>query len=1546
MHGLAIIDLPIQRPHSRLMPFANRTFRLFISSTFSDFIDEREALQRRVFPQLEAYCQERGATFQAVDLRWGITEDAQRQHDTMRMCLEEVRRCQQLSPRPNFVVLLGDRYGWEPPPARIPAQHWRELLTAAAAGDRRLITASYRGPDRNAIPPVWHLKDRKGSNLQAVQHENALRDALRRAAEAAGLSGVDRVPYFASATHQEIVLGALDSNYSQDAADHVHVYVRHIVGLPQDESARHFLDWDDQTQQPVAGAHARLCALKTELRERMPGNFHVVHAHWAQDRTDSTHVDAFCAKFLRDQQALIDSELARMEQAQAETARSGQLHDAFARERARDFTGRKTLLRRIGRYLERSGKVAPLVIHGAGGMGKSALMARACAQTRDAADATAIICARFIGGVPGSDSLYELLGGLAAEITQARGLPSPPPPADIAAAREAFQETLAASSADRPLVLFLDAVDQLDRADGAWQLDWLPRKLCPHTRVVVSTREGPALEAARWRYPRSLLEIPRMALREGCQLLAAWLARPQEAHYNAGIAPAASRRLTARQRIMVLDAFAITGKPLWLRLAYEEARTWASWHEPRSLPTSVEGMVQDLIGRRLLESEKHPAVFTARALAFLTAGRFGLSDAELGHALASDSMVRQEFAAQTEKTGQHWDAVDSLPPIFWSRLYFDLQPYLTQVRIDGSLLYRWFHREFAEEVGRICIASQAQRDDVHCLLAEIFAARAPLGAALYRHTQTAANTHVGAMRRIMEQPWQLAAAGHAQALKALLTNFDFCMAKCAANRGDDLITDYGTLLRLAGETECTRDWHSLMASHGYLLRRGTAEWPAHKILLQVALEHAHESAATIAAHAWLRQGLCDWPRLQRANVSRNLRDIGCLAVFEGHGAYIDGALPLESQKLLTWSRDATLRTWDIETGTPLDTFLGHSKAIDGAMQLPSGDILSWSRDRTLAIWSAGTGTRLQTLRGHRGSVAGALLLEPDRLLSWSDDGTLRIWDLRRGVTLDILRGHTRAVTGVRRLPDGRLLSWSAKDRTVRIWDPAGGWTSRVLAGHRGAVGGALWMASGHVLSWSGGFPDRSRARGDRTIRKWDSASAEPVWTVTAHTQDIIDLTRLSDGSFLSWSRDGTLARWSPAEGHLLRRYEGHEGWVMGAIEVNPSSLVTWSQDQTIRIWNLDDGTHKLIDEVARPIWSGCRLDANRFAVWADALTLWDLRDLARPIRLEGHAQTVTDALPLPGGHILTWAVDETLRRWDPARVQTTGEVRPPVPGKSYPAHLDALAQGHAEWVQGALALSNGEVVSWAYDHSLRIWSPQTGSTRQILAGHRFWVLGVVELPGERLASWSVDCDVMVWEIATGQRITTLQGSRRSGVDRAWDDALSHDGAVNGVVIINAHSFASWSDDGTVRIWDLHTLRERQVITMESPPDGVAALDEDTFCAWWQEDKVAGIWSASTGLRIEQISGVELASRYPAHGKWFAEVEDDTPSTLRARDFEASAESGALRVMHRYYGELYWHAGRTLELYCIAEGDTICASVTEKDLAFVRVERPEGKAGDG
>lgn len=46
------------------------TFRVFVSSTFSDLIAERNALHELVFPKLRELCLQHGCRFQAIDLRW------------------------------------------------------------------------------------------------------------------------------------------------------------------------------------------------------------------------------------------------------------------------------------------------------------------------------------------------------------------------------------------------------------------------------------------------------------------------------------------------------------------------------------------------------------------------------------------------------------------------------------------------------------------------------------------------------------------------------------------------------------------------------------------------------------------------------------------------------------------------------------------------------------------------------------------------------------------------------------------------------------------------------------------------------------------------------------------------------------------------------------------------------------------------------------------------------------------------------------------------------------------------------------------------------------------------------------------------------------------------------------------------------------------------------------------------------------------------------------------------------------------------------------
>src|SRR4051794_26464901 len=107
---------------------SSRLFRVFVSSSFLDMAEERRGLLDGAFRPLARLCASRGGSFQAVDLRWGISLWAVLDQQTMPICLAEVRRCVRLSPRLNFLALLGDRRGWLPVPVAIPLEDYQLIL--------------------------------------------------------------------------------------------------------------------------------------------------------------------------------------------------------------------------------------------------------------------------------------------------------------------------------------------------------------------------------------------------------------------------------------------------------------------------------------------------------------------------------------------------------------------------------------------------------------------------------------------------------------------------------------------------------------------------------------------------------------------------------------------------------------------------------------------------------------------------------------------------------------------------------------------------------------------------------------------------------------------------------------------------------------------------------------------------------------------------------------------------------------------------------------------------------------------------------------------------------------------------------------------------------------------------------------------------------------------------------------------------------------------------------------------------------------------------
>jgi nephrocystin-3 len=96
---------------------SSRTARIFLSSTFRDFGEERDLLVRRVFPALRTKLKDRFVELVDVDLRWGITAERAERGEVLPICLSEIDRS-----RPFFVGLLGERYGWVPEKGKYPPE--------------------------------------------------------------------------------------------------------------------------------------------------------------------------------------------------------------------------------------------------------------------------------------------------------------------------------------------------------------------------------------------------------------------------------------------------------------------------------------------------------------------------------------------------------------------------------------------------------------------------------------------------------------------------------------------------------------------------------------------------------------------------------------------------------------------------------------------------------------------------------------------------------------------------------------------------------------------------------------------------------------------------------------------------------------------------------------------------------------------------------------------------------------------------------------------------------------------------------------------------------------------------------------------------------------------------------------------------------------------------------------------------------------------------------------------------------------------------------
>lgn len=301
-------------------------------------------------------------------------------------------------------------------------------------------------------------------------------------------------------------------------------------------------------------------------------------------------------------------------------------------------------------------------------------------------------------------------------------------------------------------------------------------------------------------------------------------------------------------------------------------------------------------------------------------------------------------------------------------------------------------------------------------------------------------------------------------------------------------------------------------------------------------------------------------------------------------------------KIITGSRDKTIRIWDMHTlqcrlvigppevvnetsilfdpnGKPLHfaslpdnermnpsvpvtvSFPTHHKASILCLQYDDDILVTGSSDSTCIVYSVRSGYRpVRRLQNHTAAVLD-LAFDEKHIVTCSKDISICVWDRETGSLLKQLRGHTGPVNAVQ-LRGNTIVSCSG-DFSVKMWNIDSGKTIREFLGHTKGLACSQFSEDGRYIASAGS---------DKVIRIWDANTGECIREMQAHDSLVRSLHIDSvNGRLISGSYDTDIKVFDMETGEQLLSFpRWHASWVLSA-KSDYRRIVSTGQDPKILI---------------------------------------------------------------------------------------------------------------------------------------------------------------------------------------------------------------------------------------------------------------------------------------------------------------------------------------------------------------------------------------------
>ncbi|KAM0725564.1 NACHT and WD repeat domain-containing protein 2 [Formica fusca] len=695
-----------------LPPVSSKIVRIFTSSTFTDTTMERNTLMAQCYPKIKDYCREKhGLEFQVVDMRWGVRDEATDDHMTTELCMREIENCQRLSMGPNFVVFLGQKYGYRPIPTYVLSSELEMLRTELESQgmDVSVLDRWYK-KDSNAVPPTSILqpissilKNFNNKRIPKLQQEDQaiwwdtmckMQKLFRKGAQSlynAGKFDKDTMHnYFMSVTEREVINGVLNV---KNTKNHCLAYVRYInnINLQNLRKASLFLDianrsLDNEASKLLANLRDERLPNKIESTNLQRYTVEWIGREGLDPETHGEYLQHFITHFYRNIVKLVDRAMRKEDSsAQGQIITEILQHLHACNNSVKVFYGREDTLERIKNHmLGNSDK--PLVLYGEGGCGKTSLLAKSAGLTSTIwlSDRKPISIIRFLGTTPDSSALTPTLISICQQISYNYGLSFEEIPDDLVPLTAYFKYLLTLATTEQPILLFLDSVDQLTGVQGN-KLSWLPTRLPSNCKMILScaAEESNPVISRDYQLLRrmidteeSFIEVTDLGEDLAMDVIRMWM-------------KTAKRDLNNYQWRLVANAISKCSLPIFVKLVFAEICRWRSYTKPAD--THLASTVMDSIMMLFERIEKqHGKILVFHALAYITAAKSGLSESELEDLISLDDKVLDDVYQY------HLPPVRRIPPLLWTRIRNDLPNYLSEREADGVSVLNWYHRQFRD----------------------------------------------------------------------------------------------------------------------------------------------------------------------------------------------------------------------------------------------------------------------------------------------------------------------------------------------------------------------------------------------------------------------------------------------------------------------------------------------------------------------------------------------------------------------------------------------------------------------------------------------------------------------------------------------------------------------------------------------------------------------------------------------------------------------------------------------------------------------------------